>query len=101
MPTIRSAAPILSVDPKLRHYAGRCGRRSENLSVRRDDFGVEARAVLRRPPLRSEIDMHDAEALGVTERPLEVVEQRPREVAAQIDALLDGARGSRQCARVR
>src|SRR5205085_6703651 len=35
-------------------------------------------------------DVHDAEALRVAERPLEVIEQRPHEVAAQVHSLLRG-----------
>jgi hypothetical protein len=41
--------------------------------------------------LRREVDVDDAEALRVSERPLEVVEQRPAEVAAQVDAVGDRA----------
>ena len=38
-------------------------------------------ALLRQTPLRGVVDMHNAEPLGVTLRPLEVVEQAPHEVA--------------------
>ena len=58
--------------------------------LRRDHVGVEVRAVLRRPLERLEVHVHQAEALREAERPLEVVEQRPGEIAAHVDALLDG-----------
>ena len=56
-----------------------------------DNAGVAARARLERTPLGGEVDVHDAEALGVAQGPLEVVEQRPDEVAAQVDPVADGA----------
>src|SRR5436305_14291913 len=55
--------------------------------MRSDHVRVKPRARLRRSLLRGVIDMYDAKALGVAETPLVVVEQRPREVAAEVDAL--------------
>src|SRR4051812_6616785 len=62
----------------------------EGSALRRDHVGVEAGALLRRPLERLEVHVHEAEALRIAERPLEVVEQRPGEIAAHVDALLDG-----------
>src|SRR5207253_1702960 len=50
-------------------------------------FGVVPARRLDRALLRRIIDVHQTKSLGVAERPLVVVEQRPGEVAAQIDAL--------------
>ena len=61
--------------------------RSEGVAA--GDVGVELGARLRRAQLGVVVDPDDAEALAVSERPLEVVEQRPCEVAPQIDALFD------------
>src|SRR5690606_30393134 len=44
-------------------------------------------AVLDGAHLRVVVDVHDPEALAVSVAPLEVVEQRPHEVAAQVDTL--------------
>ena len=53
------------------------------------------RAVLRGAFLRGEIDVDDAEALGKAERPFEIVEQRPDQIApdvgARVDRGVDGA----------
>ena len=43
----------------------------------------------RRPLLRGPVDVDDAEAHVVSVRPLEVVEQRPLEVAAHVHAFVD------------
>src|SRR5918992_335951 len=58
--------------------------------VRRDDFGVPAGALLRDALLGLVVDVEDSESLRVAEGPLEVVEERPEEVAAHADARLDG-----------
>src|SRR5436309_9751930 len=63
-----------------------CGKRRTPSA---DDFPIEERAPLQGAPLGREIHLHDAEALRVAVLPLEVVEQRPREVAAQVDSLPD------------
>src|SRR5688500_7029295 len=55
------------------------------------EVGVPARARLRRARLGGVVDVHEPEALGVAEGPLEVVEERPLVEAAYVDALLDGA----------
>src|SRR5688572_22367847 len=49
-----------------------------------DHLGVEPRARLGSAALGLEIDVDDAEALRVAVAPLEVVEERPGEIAAQI-----------------
>src|SRR5205814_7945228 len=59
----------------------------ERRSVRFDHVGIKPRTRLRRPLLRGEIDMHDAEALRVAKTPLVIIEQRPGEVPAKIDPL--------------
>ena len=50
-----------------------------------DEPRIPARARLRRPALGREVDVHESEPRSVAERPLEVVEQRPNEVAAHVD----------------
>src|SRR6266550_2278845 len=59
----------------------------ERSPFRRNHRGVVATGRLDRALLRGVVDMDDAESLGVAERPLVIVKQRPREVSAQIDAL--------------
>src|SRR5262249_46789464 len=61
----------------------------EHVPLRSDDARVEQRAVFRRALLRLEVDVHDAEALRVAVRPLEVVEQRPHEVSPHVYAAFD------------
>src|SRR5580765_4213365 len=61
------------------------------LSVRSDQIPVPECASLRDPALRREVDEHDAEALGVAVLPLEVVEERPDVVAADVHSQLAGA----------
>src|ERR1700674_1782217 len=56
----------------------------------RDDLAIGEVALLRRTLLRREIDMHDAEAAFVALHPLEIVEEAPAEIAAQVGAV--GAR---------
>src|SRR5690348_12829327 len=61
----------------------RAGRRlAQHASAARNDARIEVGAVLRRALLVLEVDMHDAEALRIAMRPFEIVQQRPREVAA-------------------
>src|SRR5215207_6760784 len=62
---------------------------AERRSVRLNDSRVEAAAVLDRSLLCLVVDVHDSEALGVAVAPLIVVEERPREIAAQINSLHD------------
>src|SRR5436190_19430293 len=59
--------------------------------VRRDEVAVPERAALGRSALRREVDVHDPEAARVAVLPLEVVEQRPDVVAADVDAGGHGA----------
>src|SRR5215204_3879557 len=58
----------------------------------RDVVPVPEAAALRDPPLRRVVHPHDPEALAVPVLPFEVVEQRPREVALDVDAVLDRSR---------
>src|SRR5437868_4495533 len=58
---------------------------------RLDQVAVPERAPLGDTPLRRVVDVDDSEALVVALLPLEVVEQRPDVVAAEVDALLAGA----------
>src|SRR3954447_15375573 len=62
---------------------------------RGDQLAVPAGAVLGRAPLGRVVDVDDAEALGVAVLPLEVVQQRPHVVAADVDPVGDrgGQRG--------
>ena len=62
---------------------------AKNGAVGGDNLRIEVRAVLRRAPLACEVDVHDAKALRIAERPFEIVEQRPDHVAAHVDTLLD------------
>ena len=62
------------------------GRRA---SLRGDEVAVPVVARLGHPFERLEVDLDDAEPARVAERPLEVVEQRPDEVAAHRDTALD------------
>ena len=63
---------------------GRCGSVD---AAGADRVAVPPRGVLHQPRAGRVVHAHDAEALGVAERPLEVVQQRPEEVAANVDAL--------------
>src|SRR3546814_17323040 len=65
---------------------------SDLFPVARNHVAVEMRAVLERARLGLEIDMDDAEALGIAERPFEIVEQRPQHVAAHVHPPRDGLR---------
>src|SRR5882762_7955194 len=53
---------------------------------------VPKTASLQNAGLRLIVDIIDPKALGVTRGPFKVVEQRPHEVAAHIDTLIDGVR---------
>src|SRR6478609_7869568 len=57
----------------------------------RDEVTVPRAAALERAPLRVVVHAHDPEALVVAAAPLEVVHQRPREVAADVHAVGDRA----------
>ena len=68
-------------------------RRRRGLKLRGEDAaprdrGPERAAVAHRPLQRVEVDVDDPEPVRVPERPLEVVQQRPHEIAAQGHALL-------------
>src|SRR4051812_27424020 len=93
--TIRSRSSTASVPP------GNALRRPRNSSSAisasvpsRDHVPVPQRALLRDPALGRIVDVDDAEPLRVAPFPLEVVEQRPDVVAANVDSLgprlLDG-----------
>src|SRR5439155_21261229 len=58
----------------------------QHAAPRCDHLRIETRAVLGCALLIFEIDVNNPEALRVTMRPLEIVEQRPGEVPVQIDA---------------
>src|SRR5262245_3170480 len=60
------------------------------LSVRSDQIPVPEGAPLGDPSLGREVHENDAEPLGVSPLPLEVVEQRPHVVAAHVHSLLAG-----------
>src|SRR6185295_14546919 len=63
----------------------------EARAAARDHLGVKAGARLGGAPKRPVVDVDDAEALRIAMAPLEVVEQRPGEVAAHGGALFDRA----------
>src|SRR5689334_5820221 len=52
-----------------------------------DRRAIVARAVLRRALLSRVVDIHDPKALAVAKGPLEVIHQRPGEIASQRRAL--------------
>src|SRR6185369_13494704 len=68
------------------HGTGRPGNTSGAQGL--DRVAVPVRGLLRGALLRVVVDADDAEALVVAVRPLEVVHQRPREVAADVRPLL-------------
>src|ERR1022692_407771 len=59
-------------------------------SLRGDQIPVPAERGLRRALPGAEVDVHEAESLVVALGPLEVVHQRPGQVAAYVDAGRDG-----------
>src|ERR1043165_1510584 len=61
-----------------------------------DEVAVKKRAPLRRPLLRRKVHVHDPDPLRVAVAPLEVLEQRPDEVAADVDARRHRARQRRE-----
>src|SRR4030088_3152033 len=65
-------------------------------SVAADHVAVPGRAVLRGALLRVVVDVDQAEPLVVSVAPLEVVQERPGEVAAQVDTGGQGGVGSPQ-----
>ena len=81
--------------PGERRRAGRrrtgSGRAAHPAAVRGDQVRVAPAAALDGPLLRRVVDVHQAEPLVVAVRPLEVVQQRPGEVAGQRRAALDRA----------
>src|ERR671914_844633 len=64
----------------------------------RDEVAVPEAAALGHAALGREVDVDEPEALGVAVLPLEVVEHRPGEVAADVDAVGDGPRERGQVA---
>src|SRR3546814_14382510 len=76
----RSGSPI--ADPESPPSRQRLCQRA---AVRIDHPRVPARTVLRGALLGAVVDVHDAEALPVAERPFEVVHQRPYHVSAPVD----------------
>src|SRR5882757_2706569 len=60
----------------------------EYRALRGDHRSVVAAGRLDRAPLGRVVHVHDAEAFGVAERPLVVIEQGPGVIAADIRALL-------------
>src|SRR5947207_2766068 len=85
----RPLTAALSADAPTRTPPPPCIDRlaSENLALRGNDGGIEAPGRLDSSLLGRVVDVNEAEALGVAERPLVVVEQRPREISAQVDPL--------------
>src|SRR5438093_7050305 len=59
---------------------------AQTCSARANHIAVEKRARFHRPFLRFEVDVYDAEAFGVAQGPLEIVEKRPDAIPSQIDA---------------
>ena len=84
--------------PSVRRWAGRGhdagpppgGEQAGASSVLDRTTPASQRAVLGDAPLGGEVDVDDAEPLRIALGPLEVVEQRPHEEAAQVDAGGDG-----------
>src|SRR5918999_2668482 len=81
---VRARAPLYSCR-RLRVV-----RVEERRTIGADHVGIEPRARLQCPLERVVVDVHEAKPLRVSEAPLEVVEQRPGEVAAQVDTLPQG-----------
>ena len=65
---------------------GRVSVLAERVRLGGDEVGVPVEGPLRRALLGLVVDVDQAEALGVALGPLEVVHQRPRVVAADVDA---------------
>src|SRR5918996_2774132 len=92
--SMRIRFPLLSRASYFTHtYLIRSTRRrgsSHGAAVRtRNEVGEPARAGLRGPGLGGEVNPDHAEALRVTLRPLEVVEQRPGEIPGQWNPLVE------------
>src|SRR6266478_8845863 len=88
--TTRRGSRSRDCQTSLGHSWRRVRRFVQYQPVGGDDFGIEVRTVLRRALQTCEVYVHNPKALGIAERPLEIVEERPYEVAAQIDAALHG-----------
>src|SRR5713226_10754536 len=65
-------------------------RLSQIPAPRANHFLIKLRAGLQRTLLCLEVDVDDAEALRIAQRPFEIVEKRPDAIAAQVDAFPDG-----------
>jgi len=66
------------------------GFREQGGAVASNHLGIEPGAGLERPPLSGEIDVNQPEALGIAVGPFQIVQQRPGEIAAQVDAAAPG-----------
>src|SRR5208282_6226614 len=60
---------------------------ADGRAVSSNNFGIEPSARLGRPPLGCIVHMHDAKTHAVAQCPLEVVQQRPYEIPADVHAL--------------
>jgi hypothetical protein len=58
------------------------------------DSPIPVRALFGNTRLCAVININDAEAQGVAKRPFEVIQEGPDEVSPEINALLNGSRGS-------
>ena len=83
-----SLGPLPARQRALRPAPG-CSTASPFDAVRGHDLAIEVRALLQDAVLSPVVGVHDAEALAVTVRPLEIVEQGPHEVPAEVDSTAD------------
>src|SRR5689334_12980709 len=72
----------------LRNSRNLCGGR---LAMRRNQVGIPAGRRLRDAAMGWIIDIYQSKALAVTRSPLEIVQQRPDEIAAHVGAGCDRA----------
>src|SRR4051794_21083582 len=61
-------------------------------SLRADEIRIPLGAFFPDALLVFEINIDDAKALAIPQRPFKIVEQRPDKIAAQVHPLLDGTR---------
>src|SRR5579884_4498928 len=85
--------PLALSEAKGKHPHDRGGGFLECGAVRGDKVAVPATAIFEDTALRGIVDVDQAEAFAVAVRPLEVIHQRPDEVACQGDASGDGRQG--------
>src|SRR3954469_17650822 len=89
-PTPARSATWSSVGRSLEPVTASVSRPARSaVPVRPEELGVPAAAVLHPPLLRGVVDVDDAEPLAVAVGPLEVVHERPDEVALERDAVGD------------